>query len=721
MMTETTGCKSVFSFAALLLASTAAVSPAVAQDEMDEADAETAEESPRSAGTILVTASRRTETLSDVPIAISALTAEDFERRNALSLDDLQAAVPGLRLVDIGPGSQRIQLRGISQYAGQATVGNYIDEFSVTRLGPQGTAEVQLLDLERVEVLRGPQPTLYGESSMGGTIRYITAKPDLDEFMGSVTGEVSTIKDGEEGYRAEGFINVPIAPGVAALRIAAQHREVGGWIDSPTEDDYNDRQITTIRGKLLVEPSPQFSISATLLYNESEQDSISFSLDGLNTAQTTLTPSSQEYLLGYVEASYDFGGVELLSVTGYIDESNFARRDIAPFFNTLFGFPAFTQVFSDTSGDFERFSQELRLTSTSTGSFRYLFGAIYAEGEGSGVATSTYLPGPIPAFGIFNDRFDSRQRSEAISVYGNLELDLTDWLTIEAGGRYFRDKLEQRGVTTNLDAAGPGQDQVTTQGDEATFETFNPRVSITANFDGSIVYLSAAKGFRSGGFNLAPGSPNPTFDPETLWTYEAGTKLSFLDGAAYVEAALYYQDYTDIQSINVTNLGNTATFNSGEADGFGFDLAVVLTPSDTFQFSASLGHNDVSFATTSVDKIAGDPLDLVPPYNISVAADWTPRVSDDFDLLVHADLNYIDEAVLILRQVGALGFDPVSPNEARTLANARIAADFGAFEIYAFGTNLFNELREVNPDFGAFVEPIFTQPRTIGLGVQANF
>lgn len=719
-MAKTIASRRIFTLVALLLASTAAVTPALAQDAQSSAD-EADGDSATSASTIVVTANRRSEIISEVPIAISAITAEEFERRNALSLDDLQAAVPGLRLVDIGPGSQRIQLRGVSQYLGQATVGNYVDEFSVTNLGPQGVAEVQLLDLERVEVLRGPQPTLYGESSMGGTIRYITARPDLDEFSGSVTGEVSTIKSGEEGYRAEGFINVPIAPGVAALRISAQHRDVGGWIDSPTADDYNDRQITTIRGKLLVEPSPQFAVTATVLYNESKQDSVSFSLDGLNTAQTTLTPSSQEYLLGYLEASYDFGGIELLSVTGYIDQSSFARRDIAPFFNTLFGFPAFTQVFSDADGNFERFSQELRLTSDSSGSFRYVFGGIYAEGEGTGLALSTYRPGPIPAFGIFNDSVASRTKSETIAVYGNLELDLADWLTVEAGGRYFREKLDQNAVTTLIDAGGPGVNSVTTRGRQATFDTFNPRISITANFDDSIVYASAAKGFRSGGFNLNPAAPNPTFDPESLWTYEAGTKLTFLGGAAYIEAAIYYQDYTGIQSTNVTPLGGTAVFNSGAADGFGFDLALVLTPSDTFRFSASMGHNDVSFTTNAVDKFAGDPLDLVPPYNISVAADWTPRVSDSFDLLVHADLNYVDEAAIILRQIGALGFDTVAPNESRVLVNSRVGADFGRFEAYVFATNLFNELKEVNPDFGAFVEPIFTQPRTIGVGVRANF
>jgi outer membrane receptor protein involved in Fe transport len=718
-MVKTISSKRAVSLAVLLSAGTAAF-PAFAQDAA-ASNAQNNEEEETSAATIVVTANRRRELISEIPIAISAISAEDFERRNALSMDDLQTAVPGLRMVDIGTGSQRIQMRGVSQYLGQATVGNYIDEVSVTNIGPSGVAEVQLLDLERVEVLRGPQPALYGESSMGGTIRYITAKPELDGFFGSAGADVSTTSHGKEGYRGEAVVNIPLVPGLAALRLAGQYRDIGGWIDSPVARDYNGRRITTLRGKLLVEPTSALSLMATLVYNKSKQDSISFSLDGLNTGQTTLTPGAQEYLLGMFEANYDFGPVSLLSVTGYLDQDTVARRDIAPFFNTLFGFPAFTKALSDVDGNFNRFSQELRLTSSSAGRFRYVLGGSYAVGKQPSTNFDTYLPSPFPAFGIFNDRIDNRTRSETHAIYGNIQYDFADWLTIEAGGRYFHENLQVNSTTTNFDAGGPGLNGVSSIADEANFSTFNPRISITAKFSDSIVYASAARGFRSGGFNLAPASPNPTFDPESLWTYEVGTKLSFLGGAAYIEAALYYQDYTDIQSTNVTPLGNTAVFNSGVANGFGFDFSLVLKPSKSFQLSASLGHNDVAFTTNAVDKFKGDPLDLVPPYNVSVAADWTPRVSDKFDLLVHADLGYTDKGAIILRQIGALGFPTVTPNQDRVLVNSRIAADFGKFEIYAFGTNLFNELRQVNPAFAAFVEPIYTQPRTLGVGVKAKF
>ncbi|MBU3670917.1 MAG: TonB-dependent receptor [Sinobacteraceae bacterium] len=700
--------KSIVTALSAALVGTSLVAPGVAAD--DGALAE-----------VVVTAQRREQKLSEVPVAISAITAQEFQRRSAQSLDDIQAMVPSLRMVDIGPGSQRIQLRGVSQYLGQATVGNYIDEFSVTNPGPVGVAEVQLIDLERVEVLRGPQPALYGEGSMGGTIRYITADPDLETPRGSVAAEGSSTADGEMGYRVEGIASFPIAPGVAGLRLAAQKRKVGGWVDSPSGEDYNGREVTTVRAKLLAQPSEQFTVSLLGLYNESTQDSISFSLDGLKTAQKSITPANQKYTLGVLQASYDFGAVTLQSVTGYLDQSSFARRDIGPFFNTLFGFPAFTAAFSDANGTFERVSQELRLTSRSDQTFRYLFGATVAEGKGGGPQFTTYKPAPFPAFGIFNDRFDPYVKSETTAIYGNLEFDFASRFTLEAGGRYFREKLTQRGTTTSFDAGGPGVPRTSTVAGKGTFSTFNPRVSLRADFDGRLVYASAARGFRSGGFNLAQGSQNPTFDPESLWTYEVGTKLSFLDNRLYLEAAVYYQDYTDIQSTNVTPLGGTAVFNSGKADGSGVDLALVLRPTDTFRLTTSWGYNDVSFTTTAVDKRAGDPLDLVPPNNVSVAAEWRPAKSGNIQWTVNVDANYTEKGAIILRQIAALGFRAVAPNDSRTLVNARVSADFGNYEIFGYGTNLGNALKQVNPSFAAFVEPIFTQPRTIGAGIRYQF
>ena len=697
---------------AFLLAGTMMSTPVVAQDATRATGIASADAT--ASAEIIVTAQRRSQAVSTVPVAVSAITAQDIQQRNVTSLDELQSAIPSLRVVDIGPGSQRIELRGVSQYLGLPTVGTYIDEFSINNFSASGVPEVQLLDLQRIEVLRGPQPALYGEGSMGGTIRYITADPDLKKTSGTALAEVSSVNHGEVGYRAEGVINVPLIDDKLGLRVAASHREIGGWIDGPVGKDENDRQITTARAKLLAKPSDTVEISLLGLYNKSEQDNIGFSLDGYRTAQTAHTPQRQEYGLGVLQMSYDAGPFTLLSVSGYFKQTQRNVRDSGAFFNTLFGAPLFSAAISDSSGTLKRWSQEFRLTSNSKGPFRYVLGGSYTDGDSSGVSTDVYTPkGIIP-----DDRIVSSQVSKVWAVFGNLEYDPVDWLTLEAGGRYFHDRLTANSLVTTFTGGGP---VASPYAGEATFKTFNPRLAATAHVGKGIVYLSAARGFRSGGFNQVTGSPNPTYDPESLWTYEVGAKQSFLNGSLYIEAAVYYQDYKSIQSTNVTALGNTAVFNSGAANGFGADFTLQMKPSRNLSATVNIGYTNVTFTTNAVDKFKGDPLDLVPKWTVSVALDYSPPITDTLNLVAHVDLSDTDKSAIILRQIGALGFPPVTPNQARTIVNAKLGISTRSFETYVFASNLFNENRQVNPAFGGFVEPIFTTPRTIGIGGRYRF
>jgi outer membrane receptor protein involved in Fe transport len=389
-------------------------------------------------------------------------------------------------------------------------------------------------------------------------------------------------------------------------------------------------------------------------------------------------------------------------------------RDSGAFFNTLFRAPIFKAAISDSSGTLERWSQELRITSNGKGPFRYVLGTSYTDGETSGTGTNVYTPkGVIP-----DDLSVSSQKSKIWAVFGNLEYDLGDWLTVEAGGRYFNNRIEANSLVTTF---APGGTRLTPFSGSARFETFNPRFAATVHAGKGIFYVSAARGFRSGGFNQAIGSPNPTFGPESLWTYEVGAKQSLLGGTLYLETAVYYQDYKDIQSTNVTPQGNTAVFNSGAANGFGADFTMQAKPSKDLSVAANIGYTDVTFVTTSVDKFKGDPLDLVPKWTVSVAVDYTPQITDTLNLMAHVDISNTDKAAIILRQIGALGFQTVTPNEARTIVNTKLGIGSRSFEAYVFASNLFNEIRQVNPAFGGFVEPIFTTPRTIGVGGRYRF
>lgn len=702
--------------AALLAGSMlATVTPAMAQEASDQAVG---------SAEIIITAQKREERLRDIPISVTAVTASDIANRNVTSLDQLQATVPSLRLVDIGPGQQRIQLRGISQYLGLPTVGLYVDEFPINTYGPSGNAEVRLLDVERIEVLRGPQPALYGEGSMGGTIRYVTAKPDLTAFGGSGLAEISFPMSGETGYRVEGVVNAPLSTDTAALRIAATHEKEGGWVDGAPGKNLNGRDTTTARATLLVKASNAFTITAAGLYHESDQlyKSYSNATKG-RTGQIVPSNARQRYWLGTLNMEYDAGPVTLLSATGYLDQTGRSVDDSGPFYNKLFGAPLLRTALTDARGGLTKFHQELRLISNGDGPIRYLLGASYTEGKNSGVTDGdgdSLVPGlPASALGVVFNQV-SKTRSQIFAAFGSVSYTLGDKVTIDLGGRYFSDRRTADGTFTLVGFGPPQTDPTRTK----TFDSFNPRVALSIKTgDSGIVYANVAKGFRSGGFNTnAPGVP-PTFAPEKLWSYEFGVKQSFLNNSLFVEAAVYYNDYNNVQTtVIVPGIPRGAILGSGKASGPGVDFSVRAKPSRDFAFAASLGYNRMRFDTNSTDKLKGDPLDLVPDWNWSASIDYTPQLSETIGLIVHADIGATDSGTIILRNIPpAPGLNAIERSEAREVANARLGVSFSKFEVYAFANNLFDTYKVVNPPFGAFFEPTYTKPRTIGLGVKGKF
>lgn len=693
-----------------------ATAPARAQDQAPAAAAESEESFP---GDIIVTAQRREERLRDVPVAISAITADDIASRGVTDLDQMQAAIPGLRLVDIGPGSRRIQLRGVSQFQGLPTVGNYLDEFSLNPYAASGVAEVRLLDMERIEVLRGPQPVLYGEGAMGGSIRYITASPDLNDFAANALGEVQSVRDGATGYRFEGVINAPIVQDKLGLRIAAAREKAPGWIDGRLGNNLNETETTTVRAKLLARPSDALSVSLLGLYNRSSQPVKSFSDGNYETSAVVPSPTRQRYALGILDVDLDVGPFTVKSVTGYMDQTSRSVDDSARFYNDLFGAPLLRTAITDADGTLKKFSQELRVTSNGAGPFRYVFGASYTWGKTESVTDGsgeTNVPGlPATALGLVF-RQDTAQTSKIWAFFGNASYDLGSRLTIDAGGRYFIDERSQEGgITFTGVPSGPIPVYA-----PRTFKSFNPRVAITFKTgDSGNIYASVARGFRSGGFNQI-NAPQvlPTFDPEKLWTYEIGAKQSLLGNSLYVEASLYFQDYKNIQANQFVNPTVATVVNSGSADGPGFDLSIVAKPSRDFSVAASLGYSKLRFTTNTSDRLKGEALDLVPDWNWSIAVDYTPQLSDAIRLIAHADLNFIDEAKISIRQPG---FTQIAPTDARVIANLRLGLDFGRWQGYAFMNNAFDETKRLNPAFGAFPDPIWTRPRSVGLGVRAGF
>jgi iron complex outermembrane recepter protein len=663
---------------------------------------------------VIVTAQRREERLRDVPISITAITSDDIENRGANRLQDLQFAIPGLWSVETSPGSERLQIRGISQQSGLPTVATYLDEMNMNPNAVTGGMVQRSVDLERIEVLKGPQPTLYGEGAMGGTIRYITARPNLDDFQGRAEGQVGTIDGGNTAYRVEGMANLPIAKGVFGLRLAGAYENTGGYIDTPRGKNVNATRYTTFRAKALWAPTDAFEGSLMYTHQEHDQRDADYANDAgvYSYPNSVAQPQKGNYDVANLVLVYDTGPVELLSSTGYL---NFVGRSDVFF---PFGFPIGGGVIlplasiSRSAGEFERWSQELRMTSKSDGPIRYVLGATYTDDSvRSGFASPPY-PATVP--------LTPGQTSKAWAVYGEGSY-VSGPVTLTLGARYFSDRRS--------DAARTKYNR---------FNTFNPRANVSVKTgDSGIVYANVAKGFRSGGFNT-PGKFDPTrneatYDPEKLWTYELGFKQQIIDNRLSVDGALYYHSYKGIQSIllpidNSPTIGRT--INSGVAKGWGQEIAVVARLTPELRATVTGGHNSLTYRSTSLTVIPGDPLDNVPKWTWSVALDYRRQVSNKLAVFANGELGHTTGFVSTLRLFNTLPivqrngqpFPIIVRAHPREVLNARVGADFGNITAYIFGQNLTNDF---NSTYAGGViqatEGARPRPRTLGVGMTAKY
>lgn len=664
---------------------------------------------------VIVTAQRREERLRDVPISISAITSDDIENRGAVRLQELQFAIPGLWSVETSPGSERLQIRGISQQAGLPTVATYLDEMNMNPNAVTGGTVLRAVDLERIEVLKGPQPTLYGEGSMGGTIRYITANPNLDDLQGRGEGTVGAIDGGNTAYRLEGMANLPLAKGVFAIRLAGAYEYTGGYVNTLRGNNVNGTRYTTLRAKARWQPTDAFEGSLLYMRQEWNQHDADYANAAGDYKYPNSIPQPQKghYDVANAVLTYDAGPVELFSSTGYFKV--FGSSDVFfPFAVPIGGGVLLPlSVSSRSVGAFERWTQEFRVTSKTEGPFRYVVGATYTDdSQSTGGANAPPFPATLP--------LTPGQTSKAYAIYGEGGY-VSGPVTITLGARYFSDRRSD-GARKQFQR----------------FNTFNPRANVSVKTgDSGIIYGNVAKGFRSGGFNT-PGKFDPTkneatYKPEKLWTYEVGFKQQMMDGIINIEGALYYHDYKGIQNIllpidNAPSIGRT--INSGIARGWGQEISVAARFIPELTATVTGGHNNLTYKTTSLSVIPGDRLDNVPTWTWSVALDYRRPVSDKLTVFANADLGYTTGFTSTLRLFSTLGivqrngqrFPIIVQAHSREVLNARFGADFGNITAYVYGQNLTNDFNATYA--GGVIQPTEgarPRPRTLGVGVAVKY
>jgi outer membrane receptor protein involved in Fe transport len=677
---------------------------------------------------IIVTAQKREQSIMDIPFAISAFNEAEIKARGATDIKDLQYSIPGLSITNYLPGQDRVQIRGASAGAGFGlpTVGRYLDEVSVSSDQSARTLDVPLLDIGRVEVLRGPQGTLYGAGSIGGTIKFISNSPDLEKTSGSLGLGFNSVDDGGNGSELSGVINLPLIEDKLAIRIAALSEDIAGWIDNTEmgKSDVNEAERNFVRTKLLYKPSETFNASLMWMHYDFEQDNNNHELsesgfnllnvdnrgatDGRTASTPFATPTSDEWDLLNLVLNFEIENASIVSSTGYLDRKiNFLAETVNAFFP-----PGMYGSFEIDDRETEMFTQEIRMNSTWDNPLNYTVGAFYRKTDTSQTQTSSFpaVFGAPPSVVIGTAPVDSK----SWAVFGELSYKYSDRLTASLGLRYFEE--DQEPLLFRL--GGPAPMNISPEGQ--SFDAVTPRLNLLWTVSESAsVYGTISKGFRSGGIN-GFGSSIPRFDPEEAMLYEVGGRGIFLDGRVYVDGAIYYMDYDDVQT-TIAEAGRSRTTNVDSASGAGVDLAVVVNLTEDLSLNVTAGYIGQEYdkvATTGPSDVAeGDASQYTPEFTASASLAYGFDWNGDLGGMARLDLSHADGFSVFLRTFPG---QPVIETEPLTYLSVRVGAMTETWQIVLSADNLLDEKDQVFPG-GAFALDTYPRPRTLSVKMDYNF
>ena len=716
----------------------------------DTAPAEAEETDDR---VIVVTAQKREQQLIDVPQSITAVGGSTLERQQASNFQDYLKLVPGLQLNQSTAGQGRLVLRGINTGGVASTVGVYMDE---TTFGSSSglvngailSGDFDTFDLERIEVLRGPQGTLYGASSLGGVLKFVTKRPNTEAFEARARGSVETVKGGDLSYMGSAVVNVPLGD-TLAVRATGFYRDFGGFIDSigtggsDVEENINDYRSYGGRVSALFEPSDQFSVQVGAYFQNLESDASSSVESNPTTARTLYGRLTQsqfvpeftdvKYRVYNGVINYDFGFASLVSATSYSTLDQQFRSDLTPQFGGLIQaiFKVPNNFLLRQQTEVKRFTQEVRLQSPESDSFEWLIGGYYSDEKGlidqafDAVAPNTFTSVPgLPLLGIAR----STSKYREFAGFANATIYLGDRFDVTFGGRYSENK-QTAGQSSDGALAGGPRTLPSTQSKEDVFTySVAPKFKVSDQFS---VYARVAKGFRPGGPNvLAPGAPENlrSYASDSLISYELGVKAETLDRTFSIDAAVYQIDWKDIQVFGqINNFG--VNFNGGKAESKGFEFTATMRPTAGLAISVNGAYTDAKLkddTPAQVGGLAGDQLPFTPKYSIGTNADYEWALGENSTAFVGASLRALSKqtATYNLAFRNANGRQRSLP--AYEVLDLRAGVDFGKFSLEAYVKNLTDSDGKTsfeapgNSPLGAAVTGVI-RPRTMGVTLTAGF
>ncbi|TWB43136.1 outer membrane receptor protein involved in Fe transport [Nitrospirillum viridazoti] len=724
---------------------------------------------------IVITAEKRVSTVQQTPISITAVSGDQLSKEGITDVGRLASQVPGIAMASEGPGRTQFNIRGLSSSGGSSpTVGFYLDDVPVTpptsQLASAGKVMIDpdLYDLARVEILRGPQGTLYGASSMGGTIRLITNDPDLEHFSGRVQAGVSGTDGGGVNYSGNFMLNVPIVSDKLALRLVGTEKYNSGFIDRIVANDFplpngtmrgdvvgapvakvhsndNDDRTTGFRATLLFKPTEDLSIEPAIFHQRLTTGALS-AIDMPPGTMAHYQPydvpeSSLQAFDDYsLRIKYDLSNISLQSITSLLRGSSYVKEDDAESQYFAFGPMGPTGLPTDNSTterhSSHQFNQELRVSSNDDSILQWVAGGFYSRFSDHLLVRNT-VNDLVPIYGTANAFTDVEPDSlTQQALFGEVNYQfLPDWKAT-VGLRYFHYRFEYQQNADGLAA------QTGTFSGAAGAYGLTPKFTLTYTPDKNLLfYATASKGYRPGGPNLPIPTSGvvdcsssyqqlgiktepSTFGPDAVWNYEIGEKAKLLDGRMTLNSSFYYIDWQRIQLQTTLACGYFFTANSGKAYSEGAEVEASVKLGDGFRLNQSLGttRSALTDAALPGNSPIGQQLPDVPRWTATTSLEYSRDIAGDLTFSALVTNRFVD-AQYDYSAVPASYFQ----KPAYDLVDMRIGLAGGSWTTSLYIDNLFDRRavtginRNVAQNNPYYARVFINRPRTIGVTAETEF
>ena len=733
---------------------------------------------------VTVTAQRRQENIYNVPISMAAFTQADLDLRNVTSLGDVAGEAPGVNFRPVGYENW-MTIRGIAQNAGGGVAGLgpnttaiYIDDAPIQARYANAavpTANPLVFDIDHIEVLRGPQGTLFGASAEGGAIRLISREPSLTEYSGYARGEESYIDQGGINSEIGAAYGGPIVQDQLGFRVSLWSRHDGGYIDNESaiyggqdQRNVNKGDSYVAQAAMLWKPSNVFSGELRFYYQRRDQNSADFfnplagdpSNGDYVSTRALLQPIRDDIATPSLKLNFDFGWSQLTSLTSYLNRDDSQGYDYTTVLPPAFGFPVPTSldyaeptVVGTTQNNI---TQEIRLQSPGHGEqFRWLVGLYYSvlhqhdhetvEALGFPAEILRYTGKTIEQFlgeNLVNGNSyisDQLMEDKEKAVFGHLEYDIGSHFTVIGAVRYEDEDSTYRTVSDGPLVGGPS-DITSTASGHVTAPKFGVNWKID---DQNLVYASAAKGYRPGGVNipvhlttaaceaeLSLLGNTDTYKPDYVWSYELGAKSLSFDRRLAIDSSVYHIDWNGIISaIHLPACATHVAYNLGDSKSDGFDLSAKALLSANWSVGLYVGYTNARY--TSLTEIfggilarPGQAISDISPWNVTGEVQYHAPIREGMDwyMYIQDRYNSRNNRITPAQDPTAESYDPsVTTDPSVNELNARIGLRFvKGMDLALFGDNLLNTHPLLNEYLGLIdiTSGAFTvRPRTVGLAL----